>query len=238
MFAASPRTFIELSGSLPPRVAQFYKSGAGFGGLIPRGFIRAVDDAALVALAKQEHNIAGAGLGERGPDGLRPIGTLQACAGLGAASISLLDPFGDLSDNRVAIFKARVFIGEHNQIAELCSRLALDRPLLAIALPSASKDRNQAPISKRSNDPHQLLKRARRMGIVDKHSEWLALINTFHAATNAGHLAERGERQINIDTLRQSDSEGRQRIMDVEIAGQAQLVTILSARTSPWLRTA
>ena len=99
------------------------------------------DDRALVALARQQHDVAGPGRLERGGDRGAPVGDeLQVLAaplagGLGAAR--------DLVEDRLAVLAARVLVGDDDEAGALPGDAAHLRPLRRVALAGRAEHRDE-----------------------------------------------------------------------------------------------
>ncbi len=93
----------------------------------------------LVALAGQQHDVAGPRLVESALDRNRAVGLNQVLR------IGLLQAHHRIVDSPQRVFTARVVAGEHDNIARAPGRLAHQRALGAVAVAATAKQGDDAP---------------------------------------------------------------------------------------------
>ena len=117
----------------------------------------------LVALAREQHDVAGARLVHRGED--RHLAVLDR---LGRAAGNARE---HLLDDRVRILAARIVAGDDHVVGEPRGRRAHERALAGIALAAAAEhaDQARARAPPRAQRLERLLERIRRVRVVDDH---------------------------------------------------------------------
>ena len=218
------RGWPSVQGYPQPKPARC-SAGLGLGTLVPGHRAVRADDRALVALAGEQDDVAGAGPLERRLDGGPAVGDQRAGRGRGAGrrprrrarsrrgSPSRSSPRGSSSVTTTSRPRSPA-------IRPISGRLAVSRspadPKTAISPPprEAASGREQVEHG---------LERGRAVGVVDDDPERLAELDPLHPA---GHAVDRREavadgRRVEPDRLAEGDD--RQRVVDVEPAGEPEL---------------
>lgn len=137
-------------------VAEFVEGGAGFGGFVPGEFVVGVEDAVFVAFAEEEHDVAGGGAFASGADGGWAVGDGEVVGS--EAFAGAFDAAGDFGDDGVAVFSARVFVGEDDEVAGVGGDLALEGAFFVVAFAAAAEDGDEFAGGEWAHDGHEFFK--------------------------------------------------------------------------------
>src|SRR5690606_16953827 len=122
----------------------------------------------LVALAGDEHDVAGAGDADRAGDGGGAIALDHYHRGIGDAG-------HDVDDDGGAVLAARIVVGDHHEIGAGNGGRGHLRTLAAITLSAAAEDAGDAPGGVGAHRGQGLLERVGRVRIVDHHQRQAAV---------------------------------------------------------------
>src|SRR5262252_4207207 len=162
------------------------KSGPDLGTVVEGEDLGADDLISLMALARDDDNIAGAGPGQRALDGSFPVGN---CLMLREPT---RDARHDVGDDRLRWLAPWIIGGDPHVIGEARGDLAHERPLAAIAIAAAAEDDGEpaARAAQLARGLQRTLERVGSMGVVDHHEERLPRLHPLEASRDGGDGAE------------------------------------------------
>ena len=190
-----------------------------------------VQDRRLVALAGEEHDVAGPRPLERGLDRRPAVRDREDVHAPVAARA--LRAAHDLVDDRVAVLAARILVGRHDEPAPLARDPAHLAALRGVALAARAEHGDQRATPGRGDRREQVEdagERRRRVGVVDDHRERLALVDPLHPARDALHGLEPGPDGGRVQAEAVAQGDDRERVVDVEPAGEPELDRGLAGR--------
>jgi len=170
-----------------------------------------------VALAGEEHNVAGRGglkCKANGRGAVRLYGVLDA-AGFQSGF--------DFREDGERIFRARIVAGGDDEIAAFAGGHAHLGALGAVAIAAAAKERDDALAALRGHLPGERREIAQRVvgvGVVHDHGEGLARIDGLKAAGNRFERGHAGNEIGKLDATRMGGGQRGKKIEDVDFAGQ------------------
>src|SRR6516225_9126353 len=143
-----PRTVlaVPVAGSIEGRCC--------LGALIPRDGAVGADDGLLVALAGEQHDIAGSRALDRRVDRRPTVGDQQEI--VVAALAGCLGAHGDRFDDPVAILAARILVGHNDDPGPFPGDAAHQRALGRISLTRRAKDCDQPPAARGGDRSQQV----------------------------------------------------------------------------------
>ena len=144
-----------------------------------------------------------------------------------------LRPAGDLVEDRLAVLAPRVLVGDDDEPAALGGQAAHDRPLRGVALARRPEHRDEPAAASggdRREEVEDATERGRGVGVVDDDAERLAGVDPLHPAGDAGHRLEAPADRGRIEVPRLAEGDDRERVVDVEPAGEPELQVGLAAR--------
>src|SRR6476646_1153424 len=121
--------------SAEPRTVQ---RGLGLSTLIPRSRAIGAENRLFVALAGQQHDVAGAGTLDRRLDGFAAVGDHEQV--VAAPLAGRLRSTRDLVEDRLTVLAARVLVGDHHDPRALPGDPAHQRSLGRVAFPGRTED--------------------------------------------------------------------------------------------------
>ena len=181
------------------------------------------DDRALVALAREQHRVAGSRALQGGRDGLPTIGDDEEA--LAANGPGGLGPGRDRRIDGVAILVARILVRDDDQPAAFGGDPAHLRTLGRVALPGRAEDRDEAAapgLRRRSQAVEDGLQRGRAVGVVHDHRERLAKLDAFHPTRHALDGLEAGADRARVEPEGLTERQDGERVVDVESAAQCE----------------
>ena len=183
------------------------------------------DDRVLVALARPAARCRRAGPARTPRRSPPAVGDEQQV--VAAAAAGRLRAAGDLVEDRLAVLAAGILVGHDHEAGALAGDPAHHRPLRGVPLARRAEDRDQPAAAGRRDRREQVedgLERRRAVGVVDDDPERLAGIDPLHPARARPSTESRpgaDGRRIEAERLAQGDD--RERVVDVEAAGEAEL---------------
>ena len=179
-----------------------------------------------MALAGEQHDVAGPGALEGRLDRRAPVGDEQQV--VVAPPAGRLRAARDRVEDRLAVLAARILVGDDDEPAALAGDPAHQRALGRVALPGRAEDRDharrRAAAASGAEQVEDGLERGRAVGEVDDDPERLAELDALHPtrarpATDARPVADGGR----VEPERLAEGDDRERVVDVEPAGEAQV---------------
>src|SRR5262249_45264776 len=127
--------------------------------VVERQHLGADDLVRLMALARDDDRVTGAGPAERVGDGRAPVGLARVATLASTAPHAL----HDLVDDRVRALRARIVRRDPHTIGQARGDLAHDRSLAAIAIAAAAEDDGEAALRELARGGQHALERVRGM---------------------------------------------------------------------------
>ena len=148
--------------------------------------------AGLVALAGDQHGVAGPGARDGGGDRLGPVADLAHLAALGRRH--RVDAGEHRCADRRRVLGARVVVGDDQQVGAACGDLAHVRPLAAVAVAAAAQHDDQPSRGERTQRAQGTVDGGRLVAVVDDREEVLAGVDALHPARHGRRRDRRARR--------------------------------------------